>query len=186
MSYKNKARLFIEAVNCYNENAIEIMVDENYIQHNPKVPTGRSAFINFLRMIKKYQTKIENIYMFEDGPFVIMHHIWKNAAPLGAHELYAFHIIRFNTKGLIAEHWSVMSERLSSIDQDEISPNKLHVKFNDSSFTLSIFEGLHLGNHSAIYELKHHHKGLSVTKIKIVQEVPKFNLANNNTMFGFA
>ncbi len=113
MSNKKKAKAYHTAVSEYNESTIEKMVDENYIQHNPKVPSGRAAFLSLLPKLKTYGSKIENIRMLEDGQHIIMHHKWINAAPFGFDETAAFHIIRFDSNGLVAEHWNVMTELTS-------------------------------------------------------------------------
>lgn len=89
------------------------MVDENYIQHNPFVPTGRAAFVSLLPKLRQHRSQIENIRMLQDGSYIVMHHQWKNATPFGKDEMVAFHIIRFDEAGLIAEHWSVNTERTS-------------------------------------------------------------------------
>lgn len=108
--YKQKAMIYHKAVSEYDIAAIEKMVCQDYIQHNPRVPTGRAAFLALIPNLKKHNTKIQNIRIFEDGPYVIMHHLWKNAIPFGADEKVAFHIIRFDQEDLIAEHWSIMAD----------------------------------------------------------------------------
>lgn len=110
MSNKLKAKQYHTAVSNYDESTIIKMVREDYIQHNPKVPTGRAAFVAMIPKLKEHGSKIENIRMFEDGKHIIMHHKWINAAPFGFDETAAFHIIRFDDEGLIAEHWNVMAE----------------------------------------------------------------------------
>lgn len=105
-----KARNYHIAVSEYDVDTVEKMVREDYIQHNLRVPTGRAAFVALFPHLKKHHTKIENIRIFQDGSHVIMHHLWKNAVPFGADEKIAFHIIRFDHDGLIAEHWSVMMD----------------------------------------------------------------------------
>lgn len=110
MTNKRKAKAYYTAVNAYDEATIEYMIHENYIQHNLKVPTGRAAFVAMLPKLKEHGSKIENIRILEDGSHIIMHHKWKNATPLGCNEAVAFHIIRFDTFGIITEHWNVMTE----------------------------------------------------------------------------
>ncbi|WP_103863556.1 nuclear transport factor 2 family protein [Aquimarina sp. I32.4] len=110
MSNKEKAKAYHTAVSEYDESTIKKMVHEGYIQHNPKVPSGRAAFISMIPKLKAYGSKIENIRMLEDGNHIIMHHKWINAIPFGFDETAAFHIIRFDNTGLIAEHWNVMTE----------------------------------------------------------------------------
>ena len=113
MTNKEKARAYYTAVNEYDQVKVEKMVEENYIQHNPFVPTGRAAFISLLPKLKQYGSRIENQRMLQDGPYVVMHHVWKNATPFGKEELVAFHVVRFDKAGLIAEHWNVNTEPAS-------------------------------------------------------------------------
>ena len=110
MSNKPKAKAYHTAVSAYDEATVSSMVCEDYVQHNPRVPTGRDAFVSFLPKLREHETKIENIRMLADGPYVIMHHVWHNATPFGFPQSAAFHIIRFDGEGLIAEHWNVMAE----------------------------------------------------------------------------
>jgi predicted SnoaL-like aldol condensation-catalyzing enzyme len=49
------------------------------------------------------------VRMFEDGNYVFMHNIWKNAQPFGADEMVAFDIIRVDENGKVAEHWDAMT-----------------------------------------------------------------------------
>ena len=107
-SLKELAREYYQAVNNYDGAFIESLLEEDYIQHNPKVPTGRAAFISLLPALEKMSTKIRNIRMLQDGKHILMHHQWSNSSPFGADKMAAFHIIRFNQDEKIAEHWSVM------------------------------------------------------------------------------
>ena len=110
LTNKEKAKIYHKAVSNYDLATIESMVCENYIQHNPYVPTGRAAFLALIPQLQKHNSKIQNIRIFQDGDHVIMHHLWQQAIPFGADQKVAFHIIRFDQNGLIAEHWSVMTD----------------------------------------------------------------------------
>lgn len=109
INYKQKAKNYHTAVSEYDVPTIEEMVTESYIQHNPKVPTGRAAFVSLIPQLASFGSKIKNIRMLNDGQYVIMHHQWDNATPFGFDTTAAFHIIRFNEQGFIAEHWNVMT-----------------------------------------------------------------------------
>jgi len=80
-----------------------------YIQHNPFIPTGLEPFIQMLPVLQKNGTTAENIRMFQDGNYVFMHNIWKNAKPFGADEMVSFDIIRLDDRGKVAEHWDAMT-----------------------------------------------------------------------------
>jgi predicted SnoaL-like aldol condensation-catalyzing enzyme len=109
MNLRTRAIAYHEAVSSYKISTVKALIHEDYIQHNPRVATGRSAFLNLIPRLEEFGSKIENIRLICDGDFVAMHHVWKNATPFGASEMVAFHIVRFDEDELIAEHWNVMS-----------------------------------------------------------------------------
>jgi predicted SnoaL-like aldol condensation-catalyzing enzyme len=109
LSQKEKAASFLEAVNTRDVAAIEELVTENYIQHNPFLPTGRAAFVEVVTTtLEDNNTKVENQRMLEEGNFVAMHNLWINAAPFGADTVVSFDILRFDDNGKIAEHWDAI------------------------------------------------------------------------------
>jgi predicted SnoaL-like aldol condensation-catalyzing enzyme len=109
LSQKEKAASFLEAVNTRDVAAIEELVTENYIQHNPFLPTGRAAFVQVVTtVLADNNTKVENQRMLEEGNFVAMHNLWINAAPFGADTVVSFDILRFDDNGKIAEHWDAI------------------------------------------------------------------------------
>ena len=109
LSQKEKAASFLEAVNTRDVAAIEELVTENYIQHNPFLPTGRDAFVQVVTTtLADNNTKVENQRMLEEGNFVAMHNLWINAAPFGADTVVSFDILRFDDNGKIAEHWDAI------------------------------------------------------------------------------
>lgn len=233
---KEKARAYFSAVNNYDAAMIEQMVDENYIQHNPFVPTGRAAFVSLLPKLKSFGSKIKNIRMLQDGQHIIMHHKWENAQPFGHDSMAAFHIIRFDSNGLIAEHWSVMTKDICSIasgmsltdgstqikDIEKTNENRIvvarlftqlieskevpgelpdfmqerlvrlnlnyqkqHKVFAEGNFVLSISEANRAGVPTAVYDLIRIEENKIAEHWAVLQEIPKDNLANSNTMFGF-
>ncbi len=258
MTNKEKARHYHRAVSQYDEKTVERMVHEDYIQHNPNVPTGRAAFVSLLPRLKAHGATIENQRIFEDGSYIVMHHVWKNAIPFGAKEMAAFHVIRFDEIGLIKEHWNVMTSMLTKnpsgrtlVDgetkigdlsqtqenkskirklfkaliettQEDVpnllpkffksdfiqhhpdvgdglkalkkanqqykitfSYSKQHIVLGEGNFVLSISEGTENGIHSIFYDLFRMQQELIAEHWNITQEIPKNNLANDNTMFNF-
>lgn len=104
---------FLGAVAQGNVEKMRELANADYIQHNPFVPTGLEPFIGLLPVLKEAGTMAENIRMFEDGNYVFMHNIWRNAAPFGADEMVAFDIIRVDENGKVAEHWDAMTVLVS-------------------------------------------------------------------------
>lgn len=79
------------------------LVTENYIQHTPAVPNGRTGLRGFVTKIKSKEIpapQIKNVRVFSDGEFVILHHdvMWPKRKAM-------FEIFRIEN-GLAAEHWS--------------------------------------------------------------------------------
>lgn len=83
--------------------AAELMAG-NYIQHNPAVPTGRSAIIGFIPALKESGVSLTTHRIISEGNFVVMHNSYTNAAALGGDNLVAFDVFRVEN-GLVAEHW---------------------------------------------------------------------------------
>jgi len=109
LSQKEKAASFLDAVNTGDVATIEALVTENYIQHNPFLPTGRDAFVEVLTtVLADNGTMVENKRMIQEGDFVAMHNLWTNAAPFGADTVVSFDILRFDSNGKIAEHWDAI------------------------------------------------------------------------------
>ncbi len=109
LSKKEIVGTFLGAVANQDTTTMREVANADYIQHNPFVPTGLEPFIQLLPVLKEYGTYAENVRMFEDGNYVFMHNIWKNAAPFGADEMVAFDIIRVDDNGKVAEHWDAMT-----------------------------------------------------------------------------
>jgi len=109
LSQREKIASFFNAINTRNVAKIEELVTENYIQHNPFLPTGRDAFVQILTtVLADNGTMVENIRIIEEGKFVAIHNLWTNAAPFGADTVVTFDILRFDDNGKIAEHWDAI------------------------------------------------------------------------------
>ena len=109
MNKKQIVGTFLNAVMEQDTTKMRELANADYIQHNPFVPTGLEPFIDLLPVLKEHGTHAENIRMFQDGDYVFMHNIWKNAQPFGADQMVAFDIIRVDENGKVAEHWDAMT-----------------------------------------------------------------------------
>jgi len=109
MNKKEIVGTFLDAVAKQDAKTMRELVNADYIQHNPFVPTGLEPFIQLLPALKEAGTYAENVRMYEDGKYVFMHNIWRNATPFGADEMVAFDIIRLDDNGKVAEHWDAMT-----------------------------------------------------------------------------
>ena len=80
------------------------LLAEGYIQHNLAYGTGRDAFVGSVQYLASApaKTTVKNIRAYEDGDKVFLHTVYNFA---GAGEQVAFDVFRFDSDGLIAEHW---------------------------------------------------------------------------------
>lgn len=108
MSKKPIVGAFLGAVLQQDAAKMRELANADYIQHNPFIPTGLEPFIQLLPVLKAHGTTAENVRMFEDGNYVFMHNIWRNAAPFGADTMVSFDIIRVDENGKVAEHWDAL------------------------------------------------------------------------------
>lgn len=85
---------------------------ETYIQHNPRVPTGRQAFIDFFSKVRKPapiepRVKAPLVAMMADGDLVAMFFVREYPEPSDPSKKYTttwFDLFRI-VDGKIAEHW---------------------------------------------------------------------------------
>lgn len=109
LTQKEKVSAFLKAVNERDIATLEDLVTEDYIQHNPFLPTGRDAFVEVLTtVLEPNGTQVQNIRIIEDDNFIALHNLWTNAAPFGADTVVSFDILRFDENGKIAEHWDAI------------------------------------------------------------------------------
>jgi predicted SnoaL-like aldol condensation-catalyzing enzyme len=109
MNTKQTVGTFLGSVMNNDPATMRELANADYIQHNPFLPTGLEPFIKMLPVLQENGTTAENIRMFQDGNYVFMHNIWRNAAPFGADEMVSFDIIRVDENGKVAEHWDAMT-----------------------------------------------------------------------------
>jgi len=91
----------------FSEEGVRKYVAEDYIQHNPFVPTGRDALIGFLPGLEASGITYTNHRILQDGDFVVLHNSFTNAQAFGAPEIVTIDIYRIEN-GQAAEHWDAI------------------------------------------------------------------------------
>jgi predicted SnoaL-like aldol condensation-catalyzing enzyme len=87
-------------------------VAESYVQHNPNVPTGRAAFVDFFTRVRKPATieariKAPVVAIVAEGDYVVLSFARENVDSKDATKKYSttwFDMFRIEN-GKIAEHW---------------------------------------------------------------------------------
>ncbi|TWX65245.1 hypothetical protein ESZ36_18395 [Colwellia demingiae] len=92
----------------HDANEIKKYFREDYIQHNPHVPTGIEAVLGFLPVLEKAGTTYQTHRLLEDDEFIVMHNTYSNAESFGAKDVVTFDIWRMEN-GQVAEHWDAIS-----------------------------------------------------------------------------
>jgi predicted SnoaL-like aldol condensation-catalyzing enzyme len=81
----------------------------DYIQHNPRVPTGRAGLIGYLKAFREQfpQQNIQILRVIGDGDMVAVHAMWEVSNPQKQMKMFIVDIFRVQEQK-IAEHWDVI------------------------------------------------------------------------------
>ena len=88
----------------FDPEAARPLLAEDYIQHNPAVPTGAEAVLDFLPALKEMGLTATPHRILAEGDLVVVHSTYENAQAFGAEKLAAFDVFRVED-GKVAEHW---------------------------------------------------------------------------------
>lgn len=89
--------------------AIEKYVGDEYIQHNPHVPDGKTGFIEYFeQMNEEYPDKKVHIKRAIAEDNLVALHCFQEWP--GDRDYASIDIFRFNETGKIVEHWDVLQE----------------------------------------------------------------------------
>ena len=88
----------------HSEEAMRSLYTQDYVQHNPGVPTGLDAVVALLPTLSEMKLGYTLHRILEDGPLVATHTTYHNAQVFGAEKVVAFDLWRVEN-GRVAEHW---------------------------------------------------------------------------------
>lgn len=88
----------------FDVEALPDLFAEDYIQHNPGVPTGLAPVMGILPTIEASGLRVTTHRVFADGDLVVLHSTYENAQVFGAPTLVGFDVFRV-ADGKIVEHW---------------------------------------------------------------------------------
>ncbi|MEO0630117.1 MAG: nuclear transport factor 2 family protein, partial [Planctomycetota bacterium] len=92
----------------YDEATMRRLLTEDYIQHNPYVPTGIEPVIGVLPALREAEFDYDTHRIIQDGPWILTHTTYTNAQIFGAETVVAFDIWRVED-GRVAEHWDCIT-----------------------------------------------------------------------------
>lgn len=121
----NKA-LVASAINAqfveFDQDTTRELLSEDYIQHNPYVPTGPDALIGILPALKEADFKADTVRLLAEGDLVVAHTVYQNAQLFGGDKLVAFDVWRIEN-GKLAEHWDNLQPLVSA--EQTVSGNSM-------------------------------------------------------------
>lgn len=125
----------------FDPEAAAPLLRDDYIQHNPGVPTGAAPVLGFLPKLKESGLSATPHRVIAEGDLVVLHSTYDNAQLFGAPTLIGFDVFRVED-GQLAEHWDNLqpprAETVSGrsmtdgpteiVDLDRTAANKAHVE----------------------------------------------------------
>lgn len=99
----------------FDPEAAAPLLKDDYIQHNPSVPTGSAAILGFLPALKESGLSADVHRVITEGDLVVVHSTLNNAQAFGGETLVAFDVFRVED-GKLAEHWDNLQPAVPATD----------------------------------------------------------------------
>jgi len=107
-SKKDQVRMLLKGIETGDPQAVTVVNESKYIQHNPLTKTGNVGLAELFLRLSKTNPHVEIIRVFEDGNFVFAHTDYDfNVVEVG------FEVFKFED-GFIVEHWDNLELKSSS------------------------------------------------------------------------
>jgi predicted SnoaL-like aldol condensation-catalyzing enzyme len=88
----------------FDPAAASQLLKEDYIQHNPGVPTGAAPILGFLPVLNDAGLTVTTHRVLSEGDLVVVHSTYDNAQAFGGQTMVAFDVFRVEDNK-VAEHW---------------------------------------------------------------------------------
>lgn len=108
LTNKAKAIALLNAIETGDQQAINYINPNKYVQHNLAVADGITGFAEVLQSLPKDSAKVRVVRAFADGDFVFTHTEYNFFGPKIGFDLFRFE------NGLIVEHWDNLIEIAAS------------------------------------------------------------------------
>ncbi|WP_425423588.1 nuclear transport factor 2 family protein [Shewanella waksmanii] len=108
LTNKAKAIALLNAIETGDQQAINYVNPNKYVQHNLAVADGITGFAEVLQSLPKDSAKVRVVRAFADGDFVFTHTEYNFFGPKIGFDLFRFE------NGLIVEHWDNLIEIAAS------------------------------------------------------------------------
>jgi predicted SnoaL-like aldol condensation-catalyzing enzyme len=104
---KEQIRALLKGIETGDPEAVTVVNETKYIQHNPLTREGNVGLAELFRRLAKTSPRVEVVRVFEDGDYVFAHTDYDfNVIEVG------FEVFRFED-GLVVEHWDNLQSKPS-------------------------------------------------------------------------
>jgi predicted SnoaL-like aldol condensation-catalyzing enzyme len=102
---KNQIHSLLKGLETGDEEAVKVVNESKYIQHNPQTQEGSEGLAALFKRLSKTSPRVNIVRIFEDGDFVFAHTEYDFA-----NSNIGFEIFRFED-GRAVEHWDNIQRR---------------------------------------------------------------------------